>query len=194
MRKIFILIILLLIFLTGCNLKEGAKNFISGFEGSGETSNEQGKKEEVKDPLDLYSDVVTKTFDQSNEMLARFNNALDMLYAGQATEEEFALILVDILPESNKMLTELDSVLYDIDTTLYDFHGKLITLVNFQHELFLKSLEQANSPDVNVEKDKMREDYVKIKNEQTKLIQELKRIFAEKIAEQQKAQAEKKEK
>lgn len=183
--------------LSGCSLKEGAANVFSnivGKETPAQESKAGTKKEETKEPLDVYSDVVTDTFDQSNDMLVRFNNTLDMLYAGEASEEQFALILQDIIPQSNKMIAKLDTVLYDIDTPLYDFHRKLITLVNFQHEMFLKSLESANSPEIEIDKDAIRADYVKIKGEQTVLVQEVKEIFAALMeAEQTSKEEEKKQ-
>lgn len=163
-KKIITLTLIATIILSGCSIIENA----NGKEGS----------EEVEETVtDMYADLVSEIFDESNIILNEFNNIMDYLYARTASEEQFAKVVSDMLPKSNDLIKKLDDALYIIDDEMYDFHRDLITLVNFQHQMLLESIRAAKDPEMELDLNKLRNDYVTIKTDQTVLVQRVKDII-----------------
>lgn len=133
----------------------------------------------VEDPNYIYAEVFVDVIDESNDLLHEFNLALDHLYAKKKSEGEFKQVVEEILPRSNDLLGRLDSVLYDVDDSLYEFHRKFIELTNFQHQIFLESLRMVNEEENRIDKTQLRNDYVRVKTEQTMLVQEIKTILSD---------------
>lgn len=134
--------------------------------------------EESSESSDSYVELVSSIIDDSNDFLVEYHTSLDNLYRNPSSTEQFKNVISDIIPKSSNIVNSLDDVLYSIDDALYDFHRNLIALVNFQHEMFLRSLEMANDESRDIDKDKLRADYLKVKNDQTLLVQEIKQVYA----------------
>ncbi|QOY37620.1 hypothetical protein AWH56_008580 [Anaerobacillus isosaccharinicus] len=169
MKKV-IAIIVGLIILTGCDV-------LDNFTKANTVDGEQEHVAPPSNPSDFYADLVTEIFDESNDILSQFNSLIDRLYASTASEAQFAQIVNDMLPRSNDLLKKLDEALYIINDDFYGFHKDLITLVNFQHQLLLEAIKKANSENEQLDLNKLRSDYVKIKQDQTILIQKIKSIL-----------------
>ncbi|WP_026701642.1 hypothetical protein [Salibacterium aidingense] len=127
-----------------------------------------GKDEEAVN----YSDVITQTMNESNELLQDFNQALDSFYANQLTEKTFGERMEEYIPRANEIAGNLDNVMYDVEPGLHEFHRSLIDLTNQQHQMFLDAVDMANDEDKNVDKETLREQYSSIKQTQATLIEE----------------------
>lgn len=154
-----------LFFLTGCSLS------LLPWWGDDE------EIEQTVDPNEEYADLVTDVFNDSNVLLQRFNKMLDQLYGQQISKQAVAQELEEIVPLSNQLLLKLDDVLYNVDDRLYDLHRELIVLINFQHQTFLRCLEMSKDDEEEIDKDQLRQDYVKIKSDQTLLVQNIKQAL-----------------
>ena len=172
-KKVFTLVLLLLLAVvsSGCGLFGG--------------------KEEIEasedDPMVVYEELMVLTFDESNDLLTDYNNALDELYSKKITEEEFTLKVKSYIPRANEISSRLDTVMYDVDESMYDVHKSVIAVTNDQHQLMLDTVEMYDDENKQIEKSKLRERYVKIKEDQATILQELKQTFRE-IGEARKAE------
>ena len=77
--------------------------------------------------------------------------------------------------------------MYDVDESMYDVHKSVIAVTNDQHQLMLDTVEMYHDENKQIEKSKLRERYVKIKEDQATILQELKQTFRE-IGEARKAE------
>ncbi|WP_240377237.1 hypothetical protein [Bacillus piscicola] len=140
-----------------------------------------GEKEESKaaeeDPMEKYATLMTTTFNESNKLLNDFNHSLDKLYAEDISDKEFGRQVKGYVPRANEIATNLDQIMYDVDEGLYEYHRKVISLLNYQHQMILDAVEMVNNDKRPIDKQKLRNSYVEIKETQATLLQELKQTF-----------------
>lgn len=114
-----------------------------------------------------YSTFLTNTVDSSNKLLNQYNNILDNLYIENMSEEQLSKLMRELVKESSELIREVESGNY-YNTSFYEFHTNLIKYLNEQHQLFLDSVEMANTS--RVDKNRLRQSYIKIKDRQSELI------------------------
>ncbi|MGY3716123.1 hypothetical protein ACWE42_11425 [Sutcliffiella cohnii] len=114
-----------------------------------------------------YSTFLTNTVDSSNKLLNQYNNILDNLYIENMSEEQLSKLMRELVKESSELIREVESGNY-YNTSFYEFHTNLIKYLNEQHQLFLDSVEMANTS--RVDKSRLRQSYIKIKDRQSELI------------------------
>ncbi|MBU8908151.1 hypothetical protein [Desertibacillus haloalkaliphilus] len=146
-----------------------ATSLLTGCFGSSDDSQEQSNS--VNNYVTSFQEII----DESNQLLSQYRENLDKLYTNEVSENQFASIVKNMVPKSREIGTGLDDQLYTVDNSLYDFHRDVIRLVNDQHQLFLKTLEEANE-ESEMNRDTLYDDYHKIKEIQTELVEQLKAL------------------
>lgn len=147
--------------------------------GCGFFGGEEETEASPDDPMVIYENLMVLTFNESNELLNDFNLSLDQLYAQEITEQDFTRRAKEYIPRANEISTRLDEVMYDVDESMYDVHKSVIAVTNDQHQLMLDTVEMYHDENKNIDKRKLRERYVAIKENQASILQELKQTFRE---------------
>ena len=106
------------------------------------------------------------------DILIAFNDAVDGIYTEKTSKSQFAKILTNLIEKSNGLIKDIES--WDIDPEIFELHQYFIALANRSHQLFLDAIEMANDPDYELDKGKLREEYLAIKDEQAELVNQWK--------------------
>lgn len=100
-------------------------------------------------------------------ILKIFNDSLDKVYTQEYSKSKFASVLKGTINQSNALITSIDEL--DVHPELFEAHQGLSSLVNRAHQLLLDSIDMANRENREIDKERLREEYVEIKNLQAEL-------------------------
>lgn len=117
-----------------------------------------------------YVETFQQALSDSNQLLNEFKVQLDGLETGKVTPEQFVTTEKGKISDSSAIIADLDMGLFIQDQSLLDLHKNVITHVNYQHDMYLKSLE-INNENKKEMIDTLKSDFLKLKQEQVSLIQ-----------------------
>ncbi|QAS54756.1 hypothetical protein [Halobacillus litoralis] len=117
--------------------------------------------------LEGYQAHLNEVFSESDHLLSVYSTALDGLYTGEVSEEQFSTLLrKEVISQSNELVSLVES--YNASPTIFELNQQLATFANNQHQLFLDSIDMANEERMN--KTTLRDNLIKIKDEQASFI------------------------
>lgn len=152
MKKIYSAFILLCVFtLVGCS----------------DSENNASSDPQFEEAIITYHSFLNNTLDTSNSLLNRFNTLIDNLYVQDVSSEQFSGILKAIIKDSATLVKEADEQ-KNVHAELKEFHSGYLNFLNQQHQLFLDSIEMANSN--RIDKNRLRQNYLKTKSSQEAVI------------------------
>lgn len=128
--------------------------------------------DENKSYLSKYEKSLDNFMKDMTSILKTFNDSLDGLYTKKYSQEQFATVLANNIEKSNALVTEVEAV--DVNPDIFEAHQNLILLVNRSHQLLLDAIDMANKPDEEIDKETLRSQYLDIKTEQAKIINQWK--------------------
>jgi len=133
---------------------------------------ETGAEESSNNYITEYDERFNIKMSELTDILIAFNDALDGIYTRKTSKSQFAQILTDLIEKSNSLIKDIES--WDVEPEIFETHQYFISLVNRSHQLFLDAVEMANDPDYEIDKGKLREEYLSIKNEQATIVNQWK--------------------
>lgn len=143
--------------------------------------------QENKPYLEEYNDSLQDFIKEMNKILGGYNKGLDGIYTQEYSNQQFADVLKSQIKESNGLIKEVESL--NVKPELFQMHQQIITLINRSHQLLLTSIDAANNPDMQIEKDPLRQEYLAIKQEQAVIANDWK-VLMEQLKAQEKAEGE----
>ncbi|MED4404092.1 hypothetical protein [Metabacillus fastidiosus] len=132
------------------------------------SSEEETAQQVDEQTVNQIKDFTTKfdeSLGQANKQLNTFNVALDGLYTGQVSSEQFVKILSGNIENSRSLISTVES--YSVNPKVSIYHQNLLKYLNQQHQLFLDSVEMANLE--QIDKRSLREAYFQVKNNQNEV-------------------------
>lgn len=125
-----------------------------------------------KSYLAKYDKSLEHFMNDMTSILKTFNDSLDGLYTKKYSREQFATVLANNIEKSNALVTEVEAV--DVSPDIFESHQNLILLVNRSHQLLLDAIDMANTPERDIDKETLRSQYLDIKTQQAKIINQWK--------------------
>lgn len=119
-----------------------------------------------------YQNKIKGAIDNSNKLLAVYNKSVDQLYTEELSNEEFGNMMRNNIEKSNEMVRSIDEM--TPDPAFFEIHQAFITFMNNQHQMFLDAVEAANEDEIK--KNDLRKEYLSIKTEQQKIINDLRTL------------------
>lgn len=114
--------------------------------------------------LEEYDKSLQGYIGEMTIILNNFNDSVDGLYTQKYSREQFGTSVTGNIEKSNKLIKDVESV--DVKPELFEANQNLILLVNRSHQLLLKAIDMANTSDVEMDKDYLRNEYMEIKTQQ----------------------------
>ena len=137
-------------------------------------------KKPVESPSAKYGETFNQIMKSSNQLLERYGANIDKLYIDEYSAEQFSTIVREIIPTSNDIIGIAENLGVSID--LYDLHQKVIGYLNNQHQMLLTAINDssivANEKNKTIDKAKLRNQYIEVKNQQAALIKEWKQMIS----------------
>jgi tetratricopeptide (TPR) repeat protein len=128
------------------------------------------EQEQLQKEFNTYVETFQKALSDSNKLLIEFKSQLDGIETGSITVEQLVAKMKEKIPVSSEIISNLDNGLFIQNRSLLDLHKNVIAHINYQHELFLSSLEMTNANKKEMIA-KLNDDFLKLKQEQVSLIQ-----------------------
>ncbi len=135
------------------------------------------EKEQLQKDFTTYVVTFQSAISDSNALLRDFKIQMDGIETGKVTNAQLVTSVKNVIPSSNDIISNLDSGLFIQNQSLLELHKNVISHVNFQHDMFLSSLEIKDANKIEMVP-KLKEDILKLKQEQVSMIQTLS-LFAE---------------
>lgn len=136
--------------------------------------------EENRAYLEEYNKSLQGTIEDMNSILGVYNNGLDGIYTQEYSNEQFAKVLKEQIKESNTLIKNVESL--NVKPELFQVHQQLLALVNRSHQLLLNTIDEANNPDQEIEKDPFRVEFLAIKQEQAVIANDWKVLAQQLVA------------
>ncbi|OHX44806.1 hypothetical protein [Cytobacillus oceanisediminis] len=136
--------------------------------------------EENRAYLEEYNKSLQGTIEDMNSILGVYNNGLDGIYTQEYSNEQFAKVLKEQIKESNALIKSVESL--NVKPELFQVHQQLLALVNRSHQLLLNTIDEANNPDQEIEKDPFRVEFLAIKQEQAVIANDWKVLAQQLVA------------
>lgn len=130
--------------------------------------------------LEEYNKSLQGTIEDMNSILGVYNNGLDGIYTQEYSNEQFAKVLKEQIKESNTLIKNVESI--NVKPELFQVHQQLLALVNRSHQLLLNTIDEANNPDQEIEKDPFRVEFLAIKQEQAVIANDWKVLAQQLVA------------
>jgi len=127
--------------------------------------------------INNYLSLVSHSIDESNRLLNKIGQSLDLVYTGERNLTTFRSEIQRILPESNEIQTEMDDAIYMIRPGMFDFHRELISMLSKQHAMFLKAIDDISEDKFS--KADLQQKMAAIKIEQTRVVESLQTLIGE---------------
>ncbi len=160
MKKIVALLVLSL-FLTACSSK----------------SNSVEVSQENTSHVQEYHTAFQEHSAGMNKALNKFNTGLDGLYTKDFSDEQFGNYVKGIVESSAKLVKSIEQ--QDVNPEIFEMHQKVILVTNKAHQLLLDAVDMANrsTEDNPVDKQRLKDTYISIKQEQASLVNEWKLLM-----------------
>lgn len=164
MKKFLLILIAALIptLIVGCSSSEEESKTEE------EPAEETGPKE--KSPEEKFNEFRLQSIEKSDELLTTLNESIDGLYTGDIDEAGFFKTISDLVIFSQKNIADIENK--EVDSNFFESKQALIKHLNRQHDLFLDAADMKNSYS-GIEKRKLREGYLEIKEEQAKIMNDI---------------------
>lgn len=130
------------------------------------------EQEKLQNQLNKYMDTFIVVIDDSNDLLIEYKRFLDSVQTGKMTAEQFVDNIKNKISISTQISTMLDDALYMENDELLNVHKTLISNIQFQHNMFLQSLELTEE-NKKAMLEQFNQQYLKIKQDQVSMIQTL---------------------
>lgn len=127
---------------------------------------------ELQEAFASYKLTFDDSIEQSNELLKAYKAELDNLEVGLITTDQFAVKIKGLISDSNEILNELDTALSVNNTDLLEIHQAVVTLMNKQHNMFLKATALTKSEQAS-KLEELKSTYLEVKNEQIEIVRDL---------------------
>ena len=128
------------------------------------------EQERLQKDFGTYVNTFQSAISDSNKLLQEFKVQMDGIETGKVTPTQLIAHVKEKIPASNEITTKLDSGLFIQNQDLLDLHKNVINHVDYQHNMFLSSL---NMTDANKKEmvERIKSDILKLKQEQVNLLQ-----------------------